>query len=127
MTRGSRPSPPTRNPFAPDLTGFRVTPIPAQAGDLIIWNALLPHGNGHNISDRPRLAQYVSMFPARPEDKALREDRILRWQERLAPDASWAPGDPRRWEQEHAQTAELTPLGRRLLGLGAWADAPPTG
>jgi hypothetical protein len=112
--------PADRNPFAPDLKGFSITPIPAQAGDLIIWNRLFPHGNGHNVSDRPRFAQYISMSPARPENEELRQDRIRRWRERLSPDASWAPGDPRHWEQEQSQTAELTPLGRRLLGLDLW-------
>lgn len=112
--------PADRNPHHPDLTGFAVTPIPAQAGDLIIWNTLFPHGNGHNVSDRPRLAQYINMFPAREDDEAVRQDRIMRWRDRLAPAASWAPGDPRRWEQEHAKTAELTPLGRNLLGLDSW-------
>lgn len=119
--------PDDRNPRAPDLTGFQITSIPARAGDLIIWNSLFPHGNGHNVSDRPRLAQYVSMFPARPENEEARQDRIMRWQDRLPPNASWAPGDPRHWEQEHSQTAELTALGRKLLGLDGWegaSDAP---
>ncbi len=116
--------PADRNPFAPDLTGFGITPIPARAGDLIIWDALFPHGNGHNVSDRPRLAQYISMFPARPDDEEARQDRILRWRDRLPPAASWAPGDPRHWEQEHGQTAGLTPLGRKLLGLDLWEEAP---
>ena len=109
-----------RNPHAPDLTGFQITPIPAQAGDLVIWNTLFPHGNGHNVSGRPRLAQYITMFPAPQDNQALRQDRILRWRDRIAPNAHWAPGDPRHWEQEHAATADLTPLGRRLLGLDAW-------
>lgn len=122
--------PADRNPFAPDLTGFSITPIPARAGDLIIWNALFPHGNGHNVSDRPRLAQYISMFATPSSEEwtvewgQRRQDRIHRWQDRLPPDASWAPGDPRRWEQEHGQTAELTPLGRKLLGLDLWEDTP---
>lgn len=120
--------PADRNPHAPDLTGFQVTPIPAKAGDLIIWSTLFPHGNGHNVSDRPRLAQYITMSPARQENEPVRQDRIMRWRNRIAPDAQWAPGDPRHWEQEHATTAELTPLGRKLLGLDAWDDLlPPKG
>ena len=31
--------------------------VEADAGDLIIWNRLLPHGNGRNTSHTPRLAQ----------------------------------------------------------------------
>jgi len=118
----ARTQPEGRNPFALDLTGFGITVIPARVGDLVIWNSLFPHGNGHNVSDKPRLAQYISMSPAR-QDEAARLDRIKRWRDRLPPAASWAPGDPRGWEQEHGQTATLTPLGRRLLGLDLW-DGP---
>ncbi len=112
-----------RNPFAPDLSGFEITPVPAGAGDLILWNTLLPHGNGHNVSGRPRLAQYITMFPAPQDDEGRRQDRIIRWRDRLPPDAPWAPGDPRHWERDHGATAELSPLGRRLLGLDPWEDA----
>jgi ectoine hydroxylase-related dioxygenase (phytanoyl-CoA dioxygenase family) len=112
--------PADRNPRAPDLTGFFITPIPARAGDLIIWNTLFPHGNGHNISNWPRLAQYISMSPARPENEEVRRDRVRRWQDRLPPNAPWAPGDPRHWEQDQSKTAELSPLGRKLLGLDHW-------
>ena len=33
--------------------------------DFIIWRREIAHGNGHNVSGRPRLAQYINMFPAR--------------------------------------------------------------
>ncbi len=118
--------PSDRNPYAPDLTGLTIEPIPGKAGDLIIWNRLLAHGNGHNISSKPRFAQYLSMFEASPQAAqgegwgGDQEARIQQWQERLPPDARWAPGDPRRWEQLHGTTAELTPLGRKLLGCDAW-------
>jgi len=118
--------PADRNPSAPDLVGFDVEPIPAKAGDLIIWNRMLAHGNGHNVSNRPRLAQYIAMFEAEPETAGSegwgggRETRIREWRERLSPDAAWAPGDPRGWERTHGKTAELTPLGRKLLGLDLW-------
>jgi hypothetical protein len=108
----------------PDMTGVPVVPIPGEQGDFLIWNNLLYHGNGHNRSDKPRFAQYISMFPA-PTGNAWetqREDRIHRWKERLAPEARWVRGDPRGREQSHQQTAELTPLGRKLLGLDAWEN-----
>jgi hypothetical protein len=65
-----RTQPPDRNPFTPDLAGFEIEPIPARAGDLIIWNRLLAHGNGHNVSDKPRLAQYIAMVEADPRASA---------------------------------------------------------
>jgi ectoine hydroxylase-related dioxygenase (phytanoyl-CoA dioxygenase family) len=119
--------PADRDPRRPDLAtlppGCEVTPIPGKAGDLVIWSTLLAHGNGHNVSDRPRFAQYVTMFPA-PEGEraeAMREDRVMRWQKRLAPDTNWVVGDPRRKEELEGKTAELTPLGRKLLGADPWA------
>jgi phytanoyl-CoA dioxygenase PhyH len=39
--------------------------IAANAGDLIIWHSALAHGASPNTSDRPRLAQYVTQYPAR--------------------------------------------------------------
>jgi hypothetical protein len=106
----------------PDMSDVPVIPIPGKAGDLVIWNRLLYHGNGHNLSDKPRLAQYITMFPVPKGDRfqQQREDRIYRWRERLPPDAAWAPGDPRQWEQTHGKTAELTPLGRKILGVDMW-------
>src|SRR5579884_378775 len=113
--------PPDRNPRVPDLNslpdGMKVTPIPGKAGDLLIWNRMLAHGNGRNTSQRPRLAQYISMYPA-SEDEAHRQERIACWRERRHPRSF--PGDPRQREQKYGVTAELTPLGRKLLGLDLW-------
>jgi hypothetical protein len=92
------------------------TPIGANAGDLIIWHSALPHGSSPNSAQRPRMAQYITMSPAREEDEEARQRRITGWQERLTGLGKDAK------EKEHLQgrTAELTPLGRRLLGLDRW-------
>lgn len=100
--------------------GYELQSIPAKAGDLIIWDMRLPHGNGYNMSKEPRLAQYITMYRAGQNEKA-REERIQRWRERMP--ASWAPGDERGWEQQFGKTAELSPLGRKLLGLDSWGEA----
>jgi ectoine hydroxylase-related dioxygenase (phytanoyl-CoA dioxygenase family) len=114
--------PADRDPWAPNLAalpaGMKVVPIPANAGDLIIWNTLLAHGNGHNVSSRPRLAQYITMQPV--GDDAERRQRIARWRNRQKPKGDWAPGDPRRLEELHGKTAELSELGRKLLGIDDW-------
>jgi phytanoyl-CoA dioxygenase PhyH len=109
--------PPDVDPRRPDVTGKNVTPIPGKAGDLLIWNNLLPHGNGHNVSNRPRLAQYISMHPTRETNEEYRQERISQWREHRPPGTKVFPGDPRGWEEQHETTAELTPLGRKLLGL----------
>jgi hypothetical protein len=115
--------PADRNPRVPDVNAippeYAMRPIPAKAGDLIIWNTLLLHGNGHNVSNRPRFAQFINMFPARDRE-AMREDRIRRWQERLPAAGEPFPGDPRHKEELHGTTAQLSPLGRKLLGLDLW-------
>jgi len=98
-----------------------LTPIEAKAGDLVIWHKALPHGNGQNHSDRPRIAQYITMYPAAEDNDFRRGDRVCWWRRREAPPYQWVRGDPRHWEREHGETAELSALGRRLLGLDRWA------
>jgi hypothetical protein len=100
-----------------------VTPIPAWAGDLILWNARLAHGNGHNRSHRPRFAQYIALRPVTapgPDAEVERQARVRQWREPPAPRRTL--GRPRSppWEQTHGKTAELTSLGRNLLGLDLW-------
>lgn len=115
--------PDDRDPFYPDIGDFEIQFIPVQAGDLIIWNSLLAHGIKPNRSrDRARIAQYVSMYPADEGNAELREQRIRSWRERIPPEGVAFPGDPRRWEQERYETAELSDLGKRLLGLERWGE-----
>ena len=112
-----------RDPFVPDLTGFTITSVPVQAGDLIIWNRLLPHRSGHNTSDVPRFAQYITMSPTTDgKDLNRRKERIRRWRDRLRHTDLAKCSDIRRFEERHGVTDDLTPLGRRLLGLDHWDD-----
>lgn len=112
--------PDDRDTWKPDLTNLEVKKIETKAGDLLIWNSLLPHGTGRNDSDKPRLAQYISMSPAKEDNTALREWRVRSWQDRLAPEGFAFPGDPRGLERKYGKTADLTPLGRKLLGVNSW-------
>jgi hypothetical protein len=112
---------PGANLRSPDITGLTVKPIGAKAGDLVIWHTGLLHGNGRNRTDRPRLAQYISMYPAQPQNEEARQERIAQWRERRPPAFARAfPGDPRKLEELHGQSAELTDLGKKLLGLDLW-------
>lgn len=43
-------------------------PIAGRAGDLVIWHHALPHGSRPNRTARPRLVQYISMFPTTQRD-----------------------------------------------------------
>jgi ectoine hydroxylase-related dioxygenase (phytanoyl-CoA dioxygenase family) len=105
----------------PDLTGLSITNVEMEAGDLLIFNSLLAHGVRPNHSgNRVRMAQYISMHPAEEDDAAERAERIRLWRERDHPQRDAFPGDPRDWEKKNAETAVLTELGERLLGLRGW-------
>lgn len=117
--------PEDRNHFQPDVTGFEIVKVKMNAGDLLIFNSSQPHGIRANRSkDKVRLAQYIAMMPAQEDDEALRQWRIRSWREREAPQGYAFPGDPRNWEQTRYQTAELSELGQKLLGLKRWDQGP---
>jgi hypothetical protein len=59
-------------------------------------------------------------MPAEEDNEALRQWRITSWRERKAPEGYAFPGDPRGWEQTKYPVAELSSLGKRLLGLESW-------
>ena len=118
LDRWVRAQPDDRDPWDPDIGEYEVESIPGEQGDVVVWNSLLPHGNGHNTSADPRLAQYVRMYPARPADEEAREQRVESWRDQEAPVAERR--DPRGRERERYERAELTPLGERLLGLREW-------
>jgi hypothetical protein len=112
--------PADRDPHRPDLTGLKVETVRVSAGDLLIWNSQIAHGVSPNTSDKPRMAQYLSMSPAQEDKERARQWRINSWLHRIAPEGNPFPGDPREWEHRYGDTAPLTPLGRKLLGLDFW-------
>jgi len=107
-----------------NAAGREVVHVPARAGDLIVWNSRLAHGNSRNLSDRPRLAFYVSMNPA-ARNAALSAAAIESWHTgRCVPWWRTRPGYDR---VEPWAPAHLTPLGRRLIGLDPWPSAAGSG
>lgn len=56
-----------RDPRTVDPSAEAV-PVAAGAGDLVIWRQEIPHGASENTSTRPRLAQYVTLYPMRRRD-----------------------------------------------------------
>lgn len=115
--------PADRDPMHPDWSGFKITNIEMEAGDLLIFNTLLAHGVRPNHSEnRVRMAQYISMYPADEDNEAERQERIRLWRELDHPKRDAFPGDPREWEKKYATTAKLTPLGEKLLGLKRWHE-----
>ena len=89
-------------------------PVAGKAGDLVIWHSALPHGSSPNSAVRPRMAQYITMSPAPENGNA--EARIKGWRERL----TGLGRETKEKEHYHGETAELSPLGKKLLGLESW-------
>ena len=115
--------PEDRNRFQPDISGIKnyIEKVAMEAGDLLIFNSLLPHGIRPNLSkDKVRIAQYISMMPAEEDNKLLKQWRINSWKNRIAPEGYAFPGDPRNWEQKKYETAKLSLLGEKLLGKTSW-------
>jgi hypothetical protein len=104
----------------PDYSAYTVTRPRLAAGDLLVWTSLLLHGNGHNVSGKPRLAQYISMNPVGSMTDEQREQRVKAWREKTHPAGTPFPGDPRRIEEQRSEPAHLTDLGRKLLGVDPW-------
>jgi hypothetical protein len=99
-----------------DTSGHEIVSVSAQAGDLIIWDYRLPHGNSKNISNAPRVAFYVAMFPA--GDEAHRQAAVESWRSGCC--VPWWRSRPGYDHVEPWPPAALTELGRRLLGLDPW-------
>ncbi|MGJ1423284.1 phytanoyl-CoA dioxygenase family protein [Sphingobacterium spiritivorum] len=112
--------PKDRDYFRPDTTGFTTSKVKMEAGDLLIFHSRQPHGIRPNNSDhKVRMAQYISMMPAEESNEEMREWRIRSWKEKIVPRGYAFPGDP--LEREKSQpVAELTELGKKLLGLEKW-------
>ena len=112
-----------RNHFKPDTTGLedKIVKVTLEAGDLLIFNSSEPHGiRVNNSKDKVRIAQYISMMPAEEDNQPLKEWRINSWKNRIAPEGYAFPGDPRKWELTKYETAKLSDLGEKLLGLKNW-------
>jgi len=48
-----------------DLHTLGVKQISANAGDFIIWDDRLPHGASPNLSNTPRIVQYINMYTSK--------------------------------------------------------------
>lgn len=55
--------PPGADPRREDLHALGSKPIAGRAGDLVIWHHALPHGSRPNRGTRPRIVQYINMYP----------------------------------------------------------------
>jgi hypothetical protein len=59
------------------------------------------------------------ILPADEDNDGIRESRISSWKDRTSPEGYAFPGDPLKREQNYP-VAELSGLGKRILGLERW-------
>ena len=105
-----------------DTEGHEVIHAATKAGDLIVWDSHLPHANSKNLASEPRLAFYVSMNTAARQEDSVREATIESW--RTGTCVPWWRDRPGFGRVEPWPPAQLTTLGRRLLGIDPWPETP---
>jgi hypothetical protein len=103
--------------FNPGLNHRETTQIEGNAGDVILWSTKLPHGTATNLSNRPRVAAFVSMEPC-ADSAQLRESMKTWWLTKRAPDY-WR-GLPGQLDPEPGAPAVLSELGLKLIGVLPW-------
>ena len=100
-----------------DLLAMGPVAVPGRAGDVVIWNSLLPHGAGVNRSAQPRVVQYVGLDPAPAAVDAELLESNRRWHaERTGSPRLGMPPEP------GAPTVFRSATARCLAGLEAWPD-----
>jgi hypothetical protein len=99
------------------ITGeeFPIVAPEGKAGDLLIFSALMAHGNGVNRSDRLRLAQYVNYHKAGLAPDPYRVD----WWEKKRPMPGF-DGTDHSQESLPGEPVHLTDLGRKVMGVDPW-------
>lgn len=103
----------------PNAEGHPAVKVPGRAGDLVIWNVLLPHRGGRNDASTPRVTQYVSMFPVGAYGETA-EERSALWRKKRIP-KQWRDWPATLRDPEPGAPAQLTELGRKLVGLEPWS------
>ena len=106
-------------------------PILMKAGDLVIFRGEIAHGNGENLSSVPRMAMYVTMFPADETQHEWIENHVAIYQKKLPgtqspyPQLGWRVKKYRRFleDQYHGEPPiELSQLCYKLIGKYSWCD-----
>lgn len=103
--------------FNPGLKNRKTKQIGGKAGDVILWSTKLPHGSAANLSQRPRIAAFVSMQPV-GDNADLRASMKKWWLTKQAPDY-WR-GLRGQLETEPGAPAVLSELGLKLIGALPW-------
>ena len=108
----------------PDVNNAQIEVIPGTTGSLRLWNRMTPHSSTRNLTDNPRWVQDVAMDPI--GDEAARLSRIEEFQNSMPPQWAIVQKVPGQVIPETGGAAELTPLGKRLVGLDIWGQSKKT-
>jgi hypothetical protein len=92
--------------------------IPGPAGSMVLWHRKMPHSSSVNLTDRPRWVQYVAMDPV--GDDEARHQRIAEFSDAMPPKWAIVQNVPGQELPEACGAAQLSELGRRLVGVDAW-------
>ena len=96
----------------------KIEHVGGKAGSMVIWHRQMPHSSARNDGDRARWVQYVTMDRIAGEDERL--ERVRLFEEKHPP--QWAIRQKVRGQliPEPGPTANLTALGRKLVGIDTW-------
>ncbi|REF28924.1 ectoine hydroxylase-related dioxygenase (phytanoyl-CoA dioxygenase family) [Xenorhabdus cabanillasii] len=101
----------------PDTSEMKIESIPLKAGDYVIFDGTLPHGNQPNTSDKPRLAQYFCYFPRTDLTEQQVAERISAYKQgRPTTSITGKPFPIKKASQQDTSDIHLTALGKQLLG-----------
>ena len=92
--------------------------VGGKAGSMVIWHRQMPHSSARNDAGLPRWVQYVTMDLAGGDEE--RAERVRLFEEKRPPEWAVRQEVPGQLIPEPGPVAELTPLGRRLVGFEAW-------
>ena len=118
-----------------DDPDFPVVNIAGNKGDFLLWHSFLPHSNGTNYGKKPRMCQYITMWPAdlsywptyrttgdtrKQEPSAMLTDVPPSWMTVTADDGSHP-------EVDQATLARAVYEEERQRRLKAWSERYPGG
>lgn len=92
--------------------------VGGKSGSLVVFHRLMPHSNLVNRTEKPRFVQYVTMQPEGGDEE--RRERIELWRSNMPPPWAVRQKVPGQEMPEPGPAAELTTLGRKLVGIDTW-------
>lgn len=105
------------NHLKPGLEFHPTLQLSGQAGDVILWSTLLPHGPAVNFSDSVRIAAFITISPDKNYHKI--DENIIELIHKKRAPKKWR-GLPGQLDPEPGPPVKLTELGKKLVGIKPW-------